>query len=90
MLLWSSVLLGLGILATLDSIFNYGNIFRMINSVMFLLVSLGLLVRTKTLRKRGYKEKLERNNDNLRERMMEMRNSVEAIKHGEPIDEVFR
>ena len=90
MLLWSSVLLGLGILTTLDSVFNYGHIFRMANSVMFLLVSLGLLVRTKTLRKRGYKEKLERNNDNLRERMMEMRNSVDAIKHGEPIDEVFK
>ncbi|OGC93479.1 MAG: hypothetical protein A2W25_05700 [candidate division Zixibacteria bacterium RBG_16_53_22] len=90
MLLWSSVLLGLGILATLDSVFNYGNLFRTINSVMFLLVSLGLLVRTKTLRKRAYKEKLERNNDNLRERMMEMRNSVEAIRKGEPIDEVFR
>ena len=90
MVLWSSVLLGLGILATLDSVFNYGHIFRMANSVMFLLVSLGLLVRTRALKKRAYKEKLERNNDNLRERMMEMRNSVEAIKHGEPIDEVFR
>jgi signal transduction histidine kinase len=57
---------------------------------MFLLVSLGLLVRTKVLSRRGAKESLEKCNDRLRERMVEMRNSINAMKAGEPIDEVFR
>jgi len=30
----------------MDTIFNYGDIFRKVNSVVFMLVSLGLLVRT--------------------------------------------
>jgi hypothetical protein len=46
MLVWAAILFGLGILAFLDSLFNYGEIFRRINSVLFMLVSLGLLVRT--------------------------------------------
>jgi hypothetical protein len=48
MLIWCAVLLGLGVLAFLDSLFNYGEIFRQVNSVLFLLTSLGLLVRTTT------------------------------------------
>jgi hypothetical protein len=48
MLIWCAVLFGLGILAFMDSIFNYGEIFRQVNSVLFLLTSLGLLVRTTT------------------------------------------
>ena len=88
MLIWSFVLLGLGILSALDSLFNNGGLFR--NSAMFMLVALGMLVRTKKLSKQGHKEKLEMNNDHLRERMMEMRNSIDAIKNGEPIDEVLK
>ena len=48
MLIWCAVLFALGILAFMDSIFNYGEIFRQVNSVLFLLTSLGLLVRTTT------------------------------------------
>lgn len=48
MLIWCALLFGLGILAFMDSIFNYGEIFRQVNSVLFLLTSLGLLVRTTT------------------------------------------
>ena len=48
MLIWCAILFGLGILAFMDSLFNYGEIFRQVNSVLFLLVSLGLLVRTTT------------------------------------------
>jgi hypothetical protein len=36
----------LGVLAFMDTIFSYGEIFRRVNSVVFMLVSLGLLVRT--------------------------------------------
>ena len=46
MLAWCTILFLLGILAFMDTIFNYGEIFRRVNSVVFMLVSLGLLVRT--------------------------------------------
>ncbi|MBU1320674.1 MAG: hypothetical protein KKG33_03010 [candidate division Zixibacteria bacterium] len=46
MLTWCAILLALGVLAFLDSIFSYGEIFRRANSLMFMCVSLGLLVRT--------------------------------------------
>lgn len=46
MLAWCVILFVLGILAFLDTIFNYGEIFRKVNSVVFMLISLGLLVRT--------------------------------------------
>ena len=46
MLAWCTILFVLGILAFLDTIFNYGDIFRKVNSVFFMLISLGLLVRT--------------------------------------------
>jgi hypothetical protein len=46
MFVWSGILFLLGIAAFLDSLFNYGEIFRQVNSVLFLLVSLALLVRT--------------------------------------------
>jgi len=48
MFVWCSVLFFLGLMAFLDSIFNMGEIFRQVNSVMFMLISLGLLVRTTT------------------------------------------
>jgi hypothetical protein len=89
-MIWCVVLFGLGLLSLLDSIFNYGAIFRMVDSVMFMLVALGILARVKILTKRKHREHLENNNDTLRERMMEIRNSLDAIKHGEPMDEVFR
>ncbi len=46
MLAWCAILFVLGILAFMDTIFIYGDIFRKVNSVVFMLVSLGLLVRT--------------------------------------------
>ncbi len=90
MVAWCVVLMCLGFLAILDGCFNYGNVFRTANSSMFFLVALGLLVRTKMKSKGAMKESMEKCNDRLRERMMEMRNSIEAIKAGEPLDEVFR
>jgi phage-related holin len=46
MLTWCALLFALGVAAFLDTLYNYGNIFRQVNSVLFMLVSLGLLVRT--------------------------------------------
>ncbi|MDH4223512.1 MAG: hypothetical protein OEV55_08240 [candidate division Zixibacteria bacterium] len=64
MLVWCGVLFFLGIAAFLDSLFTFGEIFRKINSVFFMLVSLGLLIRTSTKMKtktiEGYVEKIKR------------------------------
>ena len=88
MLVWSLVLFALGILAFLDAQFNYGYLFRTTNSLMFMLVSLGILVRTRMLAKLGYKEKLIENNDRLRARMMATRNSESPIEAQEPAGKI--
>ncbi len=63
MLIWCGILFTLGILAFMDSLFNYGDIFRQVNSVLFMLVSLGLLVRTTTkIRTHAIEKNLERIN----------------------------
>lgn len=72
MFIWSLVLFGLGILAVLDSQFNYGYVFRSANSVVFMLLSLGILIRTKILEKMGYKENLLRKNIELGAKIEDM------------------
>jgi len=59
MFIWCAILFLLGILAFIDSFFNMGDIFRRVNSVLFLLISLGLLVRTTTKMKKAKLEKSE-------------------------------
>lgn len=44
--MWCGILFSLGIMAFLDTLYNYGEIFRRVNSVVFMLIALGLLVRT--------------------------------------------
>ena len=62
MLTWAGILFVLGIIAFLDSFLNMGEIFRRVNSVIFLLVSLGLLIRTtmkmKTQKFEHYEKKI--------------------------------
>lgn len=62
MFVWCSLLFFLGILAFLDSVFNMGMIFRQVNSVFFMLISLALLIRTTTKikekRVEGYQDKV--------------------------------
>lgn len=71
MLTWCSILFVLGVAAFLDSLFSYGDIFRQVNSVLFMLVSLGLLVRTTTkMRLRiteGYIARIEKLEQELKE-----------------------
>lgn len=57
MLFWSTALLILGALAFLDAIFNYGEIFRQVNSFMFMLISLGVLIRLRKERMDAKKAK---------------------------------
>ncbi len=59
MFIWCAVLFVLGILAFFDSIFNMGDLFRQVNSVFFMLISLALLVRTTTKIKTKKQETLE-------------------------------
>jgi hypothetical protein len=52
-------------MAFTDSFFNYGEIFRSINAFLFMLLSLGLLIRTSTLMKLRKIEKLMERNAEL-------------------------
>jgi hypothetical protein len=76
MLAWCTVLFVLGILAILDSQFNYGYLFRTANSFLFMLVSLGLLVRTRYKAKIGLREQMLMNH----EKLMEELNTLRAFK----------
>jgi len=75
MLNWSLVLFGLGVLAVLDSQFNYGFVFRSATSVVFMLVSLGVLVRTRMLEKLGFKEQLLESNERFKAQVEELKHS---------------
>lgn len=59
MLIWCVVLFFLGVAAFLDSLFTFGEIFRTINSIFFMLISLGLLIRVSTKIKEGKRESYE-------------------------------
>lgn len=65
MFVWCTIMFLLGIAAFLDSLFNYGMIFRQINSVLFMLISLALLIRTTTKMKKSRLEKYEKKIENL-------------------------
>ena len=69
MFTWCAILFGLGVLAFLDSLFNMGDIFRRVNSVMFLLISLGLLIRTTIKIKTNKQELLEKKVFNLEQQV---------------------
>jgi hypothetical protein len=89
MFIWGLVLFGLGILAVLDSQFNYGYVFRSANSFVFLLVSLGLLIRTRMLEKLGFKEQLLESNKELRANVEELKHSQTATEKRESKQEVM-
>lgn len=69
MLLWSAILFVLGITAFLDALFNYGEIFRQVNSVLFLLISLAILVRTTTKKKLAKMEQYAQKVEELEQRI---------------------
>lgn len=79
MFTWCSVLFILGILAFVDSIFNMGEIFRRVNSVLFLLISLGLLVRTTTKMKSGKMENYEGRIYNLEQEVRVLKDSRKKL-----------
>ena len=76
MFIWCAVLFILGIAAFVDSILNMGEIFRTANSVLFLLISLALLIRTTTKMKT---KKIE----NYEERIFSLERQVRALSEGQ-------
>lgn len=86
MLVWCVILFALGITAFMDSLFNYGDIFRRVNSVLFMLISLGLLVRTTTKMKarrvENYEEKIGHLTAELKDlRIEQSQRQVEKADH---------
>lgn len=76
MFVWCSILFLLGLMAFFDSIFNMGEIFRRVNSVFFMLISMALLVRTTTKIKSKRIETMEAKLFNLEQQ-------VRILKDGE-------
>ena len=76
MLLWSALLFVLGILAFVDSVLNMGEIFRQVNSVLFMLISLALFIRTTTKAKEQRIEKYQH-------RVFNLEREVHALKENQ-------
>ena len=75
MFVWCSVLFFLGLMAFLDSLFNMGEIFRQVNSVLFMLISVALLIRTTTKIKAKKIEQYEN-------RIFNLEQQVRILKEG--------
>ncbi len=72
MVVWGLVLFGLAILALLDSLYNYGQLFKSISPALFMLTSLGLLLRANRLSKQGNREKLIEANKELKAQLEQL------------------
>ena len=73
MLTWCAVLFFLGVAAFMDSLFTFGEIFRRVNSVLFMLVSLGLLVRVSIKTKMGQRENYQERIRNLETEILNLK-----------------
>ncbi len=83
MLVWCAILFLIGVAAFLDSLFNYGEIFRQVNSVFFLLLSLGILVRTTTKMKTAQMEQMYQRIDELEEEIAALKTQANARKESQ-------
>ncbi len=79
MLIWSALLFFLGVMAFLDSVFNMGEIFRQANSVVFLLVSLALLIRTSTKKREQRAERLQGKVFNLEREVSQLKEEQKKL-----------
>ena len=75
MLVWCALLFVLGILAFVDSVFNMGEIFRRVNSVLFLLISLALLIRTSTKAREKKQERFVERIHSLEQEVYQLKES---------------
>ena len=79
MFIWCAIMFVLGIAAFLDSLFNYGEIFRQINSVVFLLVALALLIRTSTKAREQKTERLQSKLFNLEREVSQLKSEQKKL-----------
>ena len=79
MLVWCTLLFILGVSAFLDSLFSMGDIFRRVNSVLFMLVSLGLFFRTTSKMKLKNREEKEKQLVGLLQRVKSLESSREKL-----------
>ena len=84
MFTWCAILFFLGISAFLDSLFNYGEIFRQVNSVLFMLTSLGLLIRTTTKMRARMVERQVRRINELETQVAQLTEQVAELKAESP------
>ena len=82
MLFWCAFLFFLGVVAFLDSLFYFGEIFRKVNSLLFMLISLGLLVRVSAKAKMRVLESLQEKIKSLEEKLREKEAFKEKTKVG--------
>ncbi len=88
MFIWSLVLFGLAVLALLDSLHNYGQLFRSVSPALFMLTSLGLLLRANMLSKQGDKEKLLEVNKELKAQLEQFMPSKTPLEKKESRQDV--
>jgi hypothetical protein len=67
-------------MAFLDSLFNMGEIFRQVNSVLFMLISLALLIRTTTKIKAKKMEHYENRIFNLEQQVRTLREGKKKLE----------
>jgi len=79
MLIWCALLFVLGVFAFIDSVLNMGEIFRQVNSVFFLLVSLALLIRTTTKSREQRREKLQNRVFNLEREVTKLKSEQKKL-----------
>jgi len=76
MIAWCAILFCLGVLAFLDSIFNMGEIFRQVNSVLFMLISVALFFRTTSKIK-------SKRTENQEKRIFSLEKQVNTLRRGQ-------
>jgi hypothetical protein len=81
MYVWCAVLFCLGIAAFADTLFNMGDIFRTINSILFMLISLGLLVRTTSKRKEHKLESVQARIYDLERQIADLKSTEKALSN---------
>ena len=82
MLVWCGILFLLGVMAFLDSIFNMGEIFRQVNSVLFMLISVALFFRTTSKIK-------SKKAENQEKRIFMLERQVNTLRRGQKELEEF-
>jgi hypothetical protein len=74
--IWCAILFLLGIVSFLDALLTNNQVFGQLTSVFFMLISLGLLIRTTTKLKQGKLEQYEK-------RIFSLEQQVNMLKAGQ-------